>query len=87
MYRYDYKGKEQKGILIYNFAGPCQEPGNAICYLAAFDLVVGDPCCPGTDCLPYPLDSVDNVDNFCQYLDPIQDGDFCGVKGHFKDLV
>jgi len=60
--------------------GPCQEPGNAICYLAAYDLVVGEPCCPGSECLPFPLDSVDKVDNFCQFLDPIKEGDSCGNK-------
>merc|ERR1711915_866986 len=65
--------------LIFLVMGQCQEPGNAVCWLAEYDLIVGDPCCtPYSACLPYPSDG--SVDNFCQYLERIQEGEFCGNR-------
>merc|ERR1712212_105681 len=57
--------------------GQCQTPGNAICWLAAAGLDVGDPCCPGSACFPHPSDS---PNSFCQYLDRIPEGGFCGDR-------
>merc|ERR1712013_768719 len=42
----------------------------------AEDLVLGDPCCPGSACLSPPLS--DSPNSFCQYIDKITDGGFCG---------
>ena len=64
--------------------GQCQTPGNAICWLAAEDLVVGDPCCPGSACFPHPSDS---PNSFCQYLDRIPEGGFCGVRLKYNIIV
>merc|ERR1711887_158744 len=57
--------------------GQCQTPGNALCWLAAEDLIIGDPCCPGSACFPHPSDS---PNNFCQYIDKIPEGGFCGDR-------
>merc|ERR1712098_1002989 len=57
--------------------GQCQTPGNALCWLAEEDLIVGDPCCAGSFCLPHPDDS---INSFCQYIERIPEGGFCGDR-------
>ena len=40
--------------------------------------MVGEPCCEGSACLPYPWDG--SRDNFCQYIARLKEGQFCGVR-------
>ena len=54
----------------------CQNPGNAVCYLSEFDMIVGGLCCPGYACLPYPGDP----NNFCQQMQFLGEGEYCGVS-------
>jgi len=56
--------------------GSCQKPGQALCYLAEYEVSVGNPCCADADCVVYPGDA--SGDKFCQFKDPIEEGDFCG---------
>ena len=67
-----------KFILFYKkyCLDACQSPGNAPCYSAEYDLEIGDPCCPGTQCLLW----LGEFDYFCQFTEHIQEGQFCGVS-------
>ena len=57
----------------------CQEPGDSICYLPEFDVIVGDPCCANSACLPYPIGDPVEPNNFCQFIKGIADGGDCSV--------
>merc|ERR1712106_767226 len=58
----------------------CQAPGNAICYLPEFDIIVGDPCCANSACLPYPFGYPAEPDNFCQFIARIAQGGDCSDR-------
>ena len=65
----------------------CQAPGNAICYLPEFDIIVDDPCCANSACLPYPFGYPAEQNNFCQFIARIaQDGD-CSVQKNHSDFL
>ena len=67
-------------------ADTCQEPGDAICYLAEFNIIVGDPCCAESACLPFPFGDPIETNNFCQFLAKIPADGECGVRRQKNEL-
>jgi len=51
-----------------------------LCYSSEYDLVIGEPCCPGSTCFPWTGNYAKSFDNFCQFIDPLPEGEFCGNR-------
>ena len=66
--------------------GPCQQPGSSVggaqCSYFSDDIEhsMGDPCCPGSECLAYGTPTETSYYKYCLLPDPLAEGDDCAVS-------
>merc|ERR1712198_81373 len=61
-------------------AGPCQVPGNAMCWNKNTGQITGDPCCDGSECLPWLGKSGVAGSSYCQFRDCLTAGALCNER-------
>merc|ERR1711872_994316 len=61
-------------------AGPCQVPGNAMCWNKNTGQITGDPCCDGSECLPWLGKSGVAGSSYCQFRDCLPAGALCNER-------
>merc|ERR1712183_593864 len=58
----------------------CQAPGNAKCWDKSTSQLTGDPCCDGSECLPWLGSSGVAGHSYCQFRDCIASGGSCNAR-------